>query len=68
MRSQHAQNHCPRPVQSPPLEILPKPHAQKPARNRPARQAKFYAPEGMKAFVAARAGEEAVVDLPDNSS
>jgi hypothetical protein len=32
------------------------------------RQAKFYAPESMKSFVAARAGENAEVDLPDNNS
>jgi hypothetical protein len=31
-------------------------------------QAKFYAPDSMKAFVKARAGENAVVDLPDNNS
>ena len=31
-------------------------------------QAKFYAPDSMKAFVQARAGENAVVDLPDNNS
>jgi len=31
-------------------------------------QAKFYAPESMKAFVAARAGENLLVDLPDNNS
>ncbi|KAI8474445.1 MAG: hypothetical protein J3K34DRAFT_518183 [Monoraphidium minutum] len=31
-------------------------------------QAKFYAPDSMKAFVAARAGENALVDLPDNNS
>jgi Flp pilus assembly protein TadD len=31
-------------------------------------QAKFFAPESMKGFVAARAGENVVVDLPDNSS
>lgn len=31
-------------------------------------QARFYAPESLKAFVAARAGENAAVDLPDNNS
>ena len=29
-------------------------------------QAKFYAPDSMRAFVAGRAGERAPVDLPDN--
>jgi hypothetical protein len=29
-------------------------------------QAKFYAPDSMQAFVKARAGERAAVDLPDN--
>lgn len=29
-------------------------------------QAKFYAPDSMRAFVSARSGERAPVDLPDN--
>jgi tetratricopeptide (TPR) repeat protein len=29
-------------------------------------QAKFYAPDSMRGFVAARAGERAAVELPDN--
>lgn len=34
----------------------------------PFSQAKFYAPDSMKAYVTARAGENAIVDLPDNNS